>query len=1825
MNMQPLRLVAGHLSAMFLAYLTDIVLAGRTLQSPRVIAIPFAEREKQSDTSAYLRLLRPLFFLAITVTLLLLFVSSFGFAQVVSVSPAQNALNIKPDTSITVYFSTPINPSTVNDTTSFLVYGSVSGRHRGSFAFSNNDSIVTFTTSAPFKKGEMVTVDLSNKIRTSANVPISPFIFRFTIVVSPSTGNYRLRKDYATGHIPTSVYVSDINGDGYSDIMTGNRGVGSPSVSVLKNNGDGTFAPKVNYDIAGYQSDVAVSVSDIDHDGDGDIVALINSATGSSNIYVTIWKNRGDGIFEGRSDYSWVGVEGESHSIYISDIDGDGDGDLLLTNFHNGSPPNQIVVLKNDGNGIFSLSGTYDRGAGSQPWSVYVGDVDNDGDEDIAVAINNYGNSGANIAVLRNNGTGSFALIGNYARNANGATSVFVSDLDADHYLDLVSVSDISAQVSTFKNNGDTTFGSSVNFPTTGGQGSAFVSDIDGDGDGDIITSNGSVLRNNSGTFTETDFYNLNGSTLYLSDVDEDGDADLIVTSSSSDTVSVLKNIAHDVGVEAIVVPLGELPKDTVVNPVAIVRNFSLLENSVLVKFVISSFYAESVVVPLPAFASDTLIFPAWTASVIGTHAIECVATVTGDEDTTNNMQTGSVVVLGPLPTPVILNVTPSRNGNTRFVTVTITGRNFQPGARVKLARTGQPDIVADSSSIQVIDSTQIIAAFDFLNAEPGYWDVVVSNPDNQQATFFGGFLIDVGIPKLWVDIVGRSQVRNDRMTPFWINFGNSGNANTFDAILLIKLPLGFSYKVNLPAPDTSGINWQSVPQGAVLDNQIVIPVWVYSIPAASLQRFSVSIKPPQGMPAHTFFDVTSELWLPEQSPFSWTGNFKYAGGSSLTTVLTNIYSHVQKSYPDSLLMSALEFSESLPLWLEVSRNKIQLLPICFLTLMAIKEITSMNLSDTLIRALCEQTPIFIDSYIYSDVIDTVSPAASSSQKVGEQEMVTMNQTNFPPVDVQKFKQTSEWEAKRWKCKGGGYRDPPHLGVDYGAGPGALGDPVFSMTGGQIAFIGDLACGGKTVCIWPDLNQCSICYMHLNSIDVRGRNTISAGERIGSVGNTGSCANGKVHLHIQLGLGQDVRICGDPLRALPKLMQLEKRRWPPYDPDTGPKDCEDPPKGGKHPENVTSNDPNDKVGRSGYGPRKLISLDAELPYVIFFENVDTASAEAQEVFITDTLSRDKVEFHTLSFGPITFGDTIISPPQAAHQFTTDVDLRPRKNLIVRISGNLDITMGVLSWRFRSLDPVTGQPPDSGGFLPPNVNSPEGEGSVSFSIMPKSNLVTGSEIRNKASIVFDVNPPMLTAEWLNTIDNSKPRSSVLPFAPIQDSIAFLVSWSGSDTGSGIQDYSIYVSEDTGSFTLWLQNTTETVATFYGIEGKKYSFYSVARDNAGNVELLKTTADASTTVPYFYYVRDRWNLVSVPQRVDSFLKTNLFPTAITRAFAYVGSYVEKDTLANGVGYWLKFDQAQLVGIIGQPITNDTIVVANGWNLIGSITDSVTTNQIVSEPAGIITSSFFGYRGGYVVASSIQPAQGYWVKTNDTGKIILSSTGFASKQVQNKYSIESLNQFSRIIIDDASGDQQTLWFGKRPQGEFSLQYFDMPPTPPIGVFDARFKSQRMLEVIEEGKSWEFPIMINSADNPVRVSWELNSQSITASLIIGGKEISLRTASETKINNQRSEIILKLIGSPDLPKKYALEQNYPNPFNPTTTIQYALPVDSKVTLKIYNVLGQTVATLVGEVQDEGYKSVEWDAGGIASGVYFYRLEATSVSDPNKSFVQNRKMVVIK
>jgi hypothetical protein len=190
-----------------------------------------------------------------------------------------------------------------------------------------------------------------------------------------------------------------------------------------------------------------------------------------------------------------------------------------------------------------------------------------------------------------------------------------------------------------------------------------------------------------------------------------------------------------------------------------------------------------------------------------------------------------------------------------------------------------------------------------------------------------------------------------------------------------------------------------------------------------------------------------------------------------------------------------------------------------------------------------------------------------------------------------------------------------------------------------------------------------------------------------------------------------------------------------------------------------------------------------------------------------------------------------------------VDLRPAQNLFVNIDGKLDPTANLVVWTFTSIDPTSGLPPTNPlvGFLPPGTNA-----SVVFGLKPKAGLPTGTAISNQASVVFNSNAPIVTPIAENTLDNTPPVSQVLALPRREPATGFQLQWSGTDVGVGIQDYTIYVSDNGKPFTPFVANIASTSTTFTGQLGHVYDFYSIARDLVGNVEPAKILPEAMTTV-------------------------------------------------------------------------------------------------------------------------------------------------------------------------------------------------------------------------------------------------------------------------------------------------------------------------------------------------------------------------------------------
>jgi hypothetical protein len=451
---------------------------------------------------------------------------------IVSTTPAQNALNVAQDASISVTFDMAMEAASLDDTT-FVIHGSQTGRLSGTHSYNPSDSTVTLTPDSPYKVGEQVSVTLTTGIQSAAgDTLVSPYTWAFTTEVLGGSGEFAAAVNYGVGAYPYSVTAADLDGDGFNDLVAHNGN--SHDISVLLNNGDGTFASAVNYSVG--SGPTFVIAADLDGDGDNDL-AVTNGSSGTVSVLV----NNGNGTFVSAVNY---GVGLTPWSVTAADLDGDRDIDLTVSNSSTSS--NNVSVLLNNGNGTFATAVNY--GVGSAPRGVTTVDLDGDGDNDLAVTIENDNN----VSVLLNDGTGVFAAAVNYSVDSS-PWSVTATDLDGDGDNDLAVANSGSSNLSVLLNDGDGAFAGAANYDVGSTPYSITAADLDNDGASDLAVTNflsrtvSVLLNGGNGTFATAMNYSA-GSDSYgaysvtVADLDGDGDNDLAVANATSDDVSVLLN-----------------------------------------------------------------------------------------------------------------------------------------------------------------------------------------------------------------------------------------------------------------------------------------------------------------------------------------------------------------------------------------------------------------------------------------------------------------------------------------------------------------------------------------------------------------------------------------------------------------------------------------------------------------------------------------------------------------------------------------------------------------------------------------------------------------------------------------------------------------------------------------------------------------------------------------------------------------------------------------------------------------------------------------------------------------------------------------------------------------------------------------------------------------------------------------------------------------------------------------------------------------------------------------------------------------------------------
>ncbi len=343
-----------------------------------------------------------------------------------------------------------------------------------------------------------------------------------------------------------------------------------------------------------------------------------------------------------------------------------------------------------------------------------------------------------------------------------------------------------------------------------------------------------------------------------------------------------------------------------------------------------------------------------------------------------------------------------------------------------------------------------------------------------------------------------------------------------------------------------------------------------------------------------------------------------------------------------------------------------------------------------------------------------------------------------------------------------------------------------------------------------------------------------------------------------------------------------------------------------------------------------------------------------------------------------------------------------------------------------------------------------------------------------------------------------------------------------------------------------------------------------------------------------VEEGWNLLSVPLLAEDMSATSLFPAASTGATGFNGVYFAADTLENGKGYWMKFPAPGTVSITGSKI-NGGIELSQGWNIIGPFDQEVAVSSISTEPAGIIESSFFGFNEGYFTADTLMAGKAFWVKSSSDGTLYPAGGNMINKIKSNQ------NVLSSLLFIDAAGRKGIL--------EITAEktFNELPPLPPAGVFDIRFRNNSSSISPEEN----YAVDIRGALYPVE-------------LILSGNPVNIFAEEKNNILNEGEKFVINkgniTVSSANIEilNEFRLYENYPNPFNPSTTIRYDISQKTRVTLEVYNLLGEKLATMVDEIKEPGYHTATFNGDNLSSGMYMYKITAGK-------FSATKKMLLVK
>ena len=398
-----------------------------------------------------------------------------------------------------------------------------------------------------------ITATFSEALTTTPTISISGGLLSNVVMGGGSSGSV----SFTATNISTSangasdVFAADLDGDGDMDILSSDYS--DSKISWYENDGNANPTWAHAYVYSNSMRSISVFAADMDGDGDMDILSA-----GANMNKISWYENDGNA----NPTWAWASVTAPNSpsnpvSVFAADMDGDGDMDIVSASRND----SDIDWYDNNGNAnpTWTARSVFDDGFDQV--SVFVSDMDGDGDMDVVAAQNGddtiswHENSSTNYVLKFPPSADTDIVSGlDSSSSANGARSVFAADMDGDGDMDILSASEIDDTIAWYENDGNAnpTFAAADISTDADGAYDVFAVDIDGDGDMDIVSASANdntiAWYENDGNANPTwtkaviDTNAVNAKSVFAADMDGDGDMDILSASSGDDTIAWYEN-----------------------------------------------------------------------------------------------------------------------------------------------------------------------------------------------------------------------------------------------------------------------------------------------------------------------------------------------------------------------------------------------------------------------------------------------------------------------------------------------------------------------------------------------------------------------------------------------------------------------------------------------------------------------------------------------------------------------------------------------------------------------------------------------------------------------------------------------------------------------------------------------------------------------------------------------------------------------------------------------------------------------------------------------------------------------------------------------------------------------------------------------------------------------------------------------------------------------------------------------------------------------------------------------------------------------------------